>query len=91
VRHGAAPRVETTDLTISATATARTLTLRVHDTGRGVASSHQPADGARDGTGLARLRDRLTALYGGASSFALTRAADGGCTATLTLPRTPGA
>jgi hypothetical protein len=87
VRHGAAPRIEMTDITISATANARTLTLRVHDTGAGPVTNREAGDGATGGTGLARLRDRLTALYGDASSFALTRAADGGCAATLTLPR----
>lgn len=86
VRHGAAPRIETTDITISATASAGTLTLRVHDTGAGPATDCGRRDGARGGTGLARLRDRLTALYGDASSVALTRAAGGGCAATLILP-----
>jgi hypothetical protein len=87
VRHGAAPRIETTCITISATASAHTLTLRVHDTGQGLVTTPGSNGGATDGTGLSRLRDRLAALYGDASSLALAPADKGGCVATLTLPR----
>jgi len=86
VRHGAAPRVESTDITITASATEHALTLEVRDTGAGL-QSRAPATGASSGTGLARLRDRLAALYGDASSLALESAPDGGCAATLVLPR----
>jgi hypothetical protein len=85
VRHGAAPRVEPTDITISASATERTLTLEVRDTGAGIASPPAHGNGA-GGTGLGRLRDRLAGLYGDASSLVLKTSPDG-CTATLTLPR----
>ena len=84
VRHGAAPRVEATNITISATASGSTLTLEVRDTGAGSASPHARANGV-GGTGLARLRDRLAGLYGDASSLVLKTTSDG-CTATLTLP-----
>jgi signal transduction histidine kinase len=84
VRHGAAPRVEATTITISAKATESTLTLEVRDTGAGVASPQARVNGA-GGTGLGRLRDRLAGLYGDASRLALETTADG-CTATLTLP-----
>ena len=85
VRHGAAPRVEPTDITISAIADERTLTLEVRDSGAGIVA---PALGSANGggTGLARLRDRLAVLYGDASSLVLETSADG-CTATLVLPR----
>jgi Histidine kinase len=86
VRHGAAPRVEPTDITITARATEHALTLAVRDTGAGL-QSRAPGVGASSGTGLARLRDRLAALYGDASSLALEAAPDGGCAATLVLPR----
>jgi len=86
VRHGAAPRIEVTDITVSATASTRTLTLRVRDTGQGLASARPSENGSTNGTGLARLRDRLAALYGDASSLTLTPTAGGGCTAMLTLP-----
>lgn len=83
VRHGAAPRVEPTGITITASSTQHALTLEVRDTGLGLATR---ALGASAGTGLARLRDRLGALYGNASTLTLEPAPDGGCTATLVLP-----
>ena len=86
VRHGAAPRVEATDITISTIAGADTLTLEVRDTGAGVASRLANGNGASGGTGLSRLRDRLAGLYGDASSLVLKSGPDG-CTATLVLPR----
>jgi Putative regulator of cell autolysis len=58
----------------------------VQDTGRGLMTAHERANGATDGTGLARLRERLTALYGNASSLTLTAVADGGCAAMLVIP-----
>ena len=85
VRHGAAPRVETTSITISAIASERTLTLEVRDTGAGTASPQARGNGA-GGTGIGRLRDRLAGLYGDASSL-LMNTTPNGCTATLTLPR----
>ncbi len=87
VRHGAAPRVGTTNITISATASRDELILRVLDSGDGIAAPVTRVNGDAGGTGLARLRDRLAALYGDASSFALSTPAGGGCAATLTLPR----
>jgi hypothetical protein len=81
VRHGAAPRVEPTDISITASSTARALTLVVRDTGAGLVSH-----ASSGGTGLARLRDRLSALYGDASTFTLEPAPGGGCTATLVIP-----
>lgn len=91
VRHGAAPRVEPTEISVRATATAGTLTIRVHDTGAGA-----PAIAASGpGTGLARLRERLAVLYGDASRLHLESDPSGGFAATLVIPRasngrTPG-
>jgi signal transduction histidine kinase len=87
VRHGASPRVAPTDITITATSSVTTLTLRVEDTGNGMqprANGGEPGSG----TGIARLRDRLAALYGDGSSLVLTSGAGGGFSATLLLPRT---
>jgi signal transduction histidine kinase len=83
VRHGAAPRVEPTEITVTATGSPDALTLRVRDTGNGMA-----AHGGGGGTGLARLRERLAALYGDASRLLLTPGAAGGFEATLVIPRT---
>ena len=85
VRHGAAPRVEPTDITIDATVAARSLALRVTDSGAGFDAAS--ANGVNGGTGLVRLRERLAALYGEASSLSITSSRTGGCIATLTLPR----
>jgi signal transduction histidine kinase len=87
VRHGAAPRVAPTDITVTVTSSRTTLTLHVEDTGNGI----QPrSNGSEEGsgTGLARLRDRLAALYGDRSSLVLASGASGGFSATLLLPRT---
>lgn len=82
VRHGASPRVEPTEITVTATVGPDVLTVRVHDTGAG-APAHATAG---KGTGLARLRERLTALYGGAARLDVAAGARGGFTATLTIP-----
>jgi signal transduction histidine kinase len=42
---------------------------------------------ANGGTGLERLRERLAALYGSRARLTLESGADGGCTATLTVPQ----
>jgi hypothetical protein len=83
VRHGAAPRVEPTDLFVSARGARDVLTLVVRDTGDGPAAA---PEGTGRGTGLARLRERLAALYGGASRLVLEPGA-GGWSATLVIPR----
>ena len=87
VRHGAAPRVDATEITISAGTSAGSLVLRVRDTGDGLGARVRQ-NGADSGTGLTRLRDRLAALYGDASALVLAPTDGGGCTATLTLPLT---
>lgn len=86
VRHGAAPRVEPTDITITARATAAATTVTVHDTGAG-ASPEQIA--RSEGTGLKRLRDRLAVLYGGRARLDLATGRQDGFTATLTVPAEP--
>ncbi|MBV9880643.1 MAG: histidine kinase [Gemmatirosa sp.] len=83
VRHGAAPNVEPTDITITATGTPAVLTLCVHDSGAGVRAVGR----ASRGTGLARLRERLAVLYGNASRLVVDAPAAGGFQATLVIPR----
>ena len=84
VRHGAAPRVEPTEITVTAAVAPRELRLAVHDTGAG-AAPEELAGG--DGTGLARLRDRLLVLYGGRARLDLGAGAGGGFTASMVIPR----
>jgi signal transduction histidine kinase len=60
-----------------------TLTVRVEDSGPG-ATAQQLAAG---GSGLARLRDRLEALYGGTARLEVESAPGAGFRATLVLPQ----
>lgn len=82
VRHGAAPRIEPTDIAIEGKLQGAMLLLSVHDTGGGIAPGV-----ATGGTGLQRLRERLTALYGGTARLELDTGAAGGFTALLTIPQ----
>lgn len=84
VRHGAAPRIEATQLTIAASASATMLTVRVIDTGTGA----NLADiGQHAGTGLRRLRERMHWLYGDHARLELASGVDGGFAATLSVPQ----
>jgi signal transduction histidine kinase len=83
VRHGAAPRVDPTDLTIIARMSGSVLEVRVTDTGSGI-----NADAERTtGTGLRRLRERLGALYGGKARLEIAPRENGGTSATLLIPQ----
>jgi LytS/YehU family sensor histidine kinase len=84
VRHGAAPQVEPTDILVEGTVTSGVLTLSVVDTGAGIRAGHTGSGG---GTGLARLRERLTALYGNAASLVIAPGTGRGFSATLTVPQ----
>lgn len=83
VRHGAAPRVDPTDVTIAARMSGHLLEIRVNDTGAGMSST----DGNTTGTGLRRLRERLTALYSGKARLEIVSSESGGTTATLSIPQ----
>jgi two-component system, LytTR family, sensor kinase len=84
VQHGAAPRVAPTDIVIAGSSASGKLTLRVWNSGNGPSGS---GGEARPGTGLDRLRERLTALYGSLASVSAAPGADGGFEAVLTVPR----
>lgn len=84
VRHAAAPRVERTDIEISATLADQTLTLVVSDNGPG-ADPAEIEHGA--GTGLRRLRERLSWLYGSGARLELSNASEAGFTACLRIPQ----
>ncbi len=85
VRHGAAPRIEPTEIVVEGRVDGGTLTLTVRDTGEGIALSSTSTKG---GTGLQRLRERLAALYGRDARLTLEEGATGGCTASLWIPQT---
>lgn len=84
VRHGAAPKVGTTHLHVQARIEQGQLCLVVSDDGVGAQS---PAMNQNGGTGLQRLRERLTALYGSNGRLNV-HASPAGVTATLHLPAT---
>jgi LytS/YehU family sensor histidine kinase len=81
VRHGAAPRIEPTEISIAARVDNDQLIISVADTGNGL-------NGARsNGTGLQRLRDRLSVLYSGRATLDVASPSAGGYTASLSIPQ----
>jgi signal transduction histidine kinase len=88
VRHGAAPQIEPTEITVTARVVAGVLTLTVHDTGAG-ATPDAVAHSA--GTGLRRLRDRLASLYDSRARLDAAAGPGGGFSATLVVPKEAGA
>jgi hypothetical protein len=84
VRHAAAPRIETTLITISTSMAEGVLTLVVSDDGGG-ASIGQVERSA--GTGLRRLRERMRWLYGDRARLDLVSRIGGGFAATLIVPQ----
>lgn len=83
VRHGAAPKVDATDITVRATAANGTLIVSVRDTGDATTSANDSANG----TGLRRLRERLAVLYGAEARLEAGREPSGDFVATITIPR----
>jgi LytS/YehU family sensor histidine kinase len=83
VRHGAAPRVEPTDVTVTGTTAEGVLTVRVRDTGVGATAAQVAESG---GSGLRRLRDRLAVLHARRARLDVATAPGEGFTATLEIP-----
>ncbi len=83
VRHGAAPKVEATTLTVAARREGGRFCIEVSDDGVGVDPA---ALGSSSGTGLRRLRERLAWLYGDAARLALESGPGQGLRAKLWLP-----
>ena len=84
VRHGAAPRIEPTRVTISAALVDAALSIRIADDGAG-ADVGVIENGA--GTGLRRLRERLRWLYGDRARLEVISATGGGFAAELRVPQ----
>jgi LytS/YehU family sensor histidine kinase len=87
VQHGAAPRVAATEIVVTAAGSASELTISVRNTGDGAVA---PAARAGPGTGLTRLRERLSVLHGSAARLVCRPDADGGYEAVLVVPRHRG-
>ena len=83
VQHGAAPRVAPTEIAITGTRRNSELVIAVRNSGDSDASK---ANGNGTGTGLARLRERLTVLYGGSATLITQSIPTGGYEAVLTVP-----
>ena len=81
VRHGAAPRVETTTVRISAAISGDRLTVDVVDDGMGADLRNSSG-----GTGLARLRDRLRVLFGDRASLVVSSTPESGFCASMMVP-----
>ena len=84
VQHGAAPRVAPTQIAITGTRSNAQLVISVRNSGDRDA---ERTNGNGTGTGLARLRERLTVLYGGSATLSTQSIPDGGYEAVLTIPR----
>lgn len=83
IRHGAAPRMEATSLTIHARVDRSLLMVVVRDTGGGA----DPAALSNSGTGLARLRDRLRVLFTDRGTLQIDTQAGRGFIATISVPQ----
>jgi two-component sensor histidine kinase len=83
IRHGLEPRGTGGTITISARATAQTITLAVADDGVGLAADQLTA---RRGIGLANTEARLQALHGADATLELITPPEGGLRVELTLP-----
>lgn len=82
VRHGVESSVEPVDVHVAGSVDDGVLTLVVRDTGAGAM-----AGGERAGTGLHRLEERLSVLYGRKARLDTRPDTPGGFVATLTIPR----
>lgn len=85
VRHGAAPRVESTTLNVTARVAGEVLEVEVRDDGNGATV----ASLSNGGTGLRRLRERLTVLYGPNATLTVDPLPARGVSARLRVPEDP--
>lgn len=83
VRHGAAPKLGATTITIRATVAGDLLTLTVRDDGVGAGRDEIARAGS---TGLRRLRERLQWTFGERARIGVDSTPDAGFAVTLTLP-----
>lgn len=82
IKHGLEPKPEGGALTISADIANGRLRVTVADTGLGFAVSAQPGSGV----GLANVRERLAALYGGAARLSIEANSPSGTIVTIEVP-----
>ena len=80
IKHGVGPLAEGGSIRVQAERAGDTLTLRVADNGRGLTAA------SGSGVGLANIRARLAALYGGRAALRLEANSPRGVVATISLP-----
>jgi signal transduction histidine kinase len=86
VRHGAAPQVEATEITVSGRTSGGTVRITVQDTGAGATDEAIMRPG---GTGIRKLRERLAALYGHEARLDIDTRPGGGFSVSLSIPWAP--
>jgi hypothetical protein len=84
IKHGLEPKAEGGSLTISADIANGNLRVTVADTGLGFAAGSKPGTGV----GLANVRERLAALYGGRAKLTIDANTPTGTIATIEVPYT---
>lgn len=82
IKHGLEPKAEGGSLTISADIANGNLRVTVADTGLGFAAAARPGTGV----GLANVRERLAALYGGRARISIEANTPAGTIATIEVP-----
>jgi signal transduction histidine kinase len=82
IKHGLEPKAEGGSVTISADVANGNLRVTVADTGLGFAAAARPGTGV----GLANVRERLAALYGGGARISIEANTPTGTIATLEVP-----
>lgn len=82
IKHGLEPKAEGGSLTISADIANGNLRVAVADTGLGFAAAERPGTGV----GLANVRERLDALYGGRARISIEANTPAGTIATIEVP-----
>jgi signal transduction histidine kinase len=86
VRHGAAPQVEATEITVSGRTSGGMVLITVQDTGAGATDEAIMRPG---GTGIRKLRERLAALYGAEARLDIDTRPGGGFSVSLSIPWAP--
>jgi LytS/YehU family sensor histidine kinase len=82
IRHGLEPKAEGGSLTLSADIANGNLRVTVADTGLGFGAGSRPGTGV----GLANVRERLAALYGGRARLIVETNTPAGTIATIEVP-----